>query len=150
MLMQVAFGGLMIVVTILIHGLLSGYSISALKRRYATHGHPKSNLTAALVVAMFTLWLCIVTIIGILEWVILLLTLGVFPTFEETLYFSTVTMTTVGYGDVVVGKAWRVLAGFQAINGSFLFGWSTALVFSVVEATYRVRWILSADNAGDA
>ena len=128
MLAQVLYGCFMIVLTMLCHALLTGYTLAAVKRRYAVHGGPKTDFMAALAVALFVLWLCAVTILSILAWVVLLLQLNVFPAFDETFYFSMVTMTTVGYGDVVVGKEWRVLAGFQAINGSFLFGWSTALV----------------------
>ena len=39
------------------------------------------------------------------------------PSFEEAFYFSTVTFTTVGYGDVVLGAEWRQLAAFEAIDG---------------------------------
>jgi hypothetical protein len=36
------------------------------------------------------------------------------PSFEESLYFSTVTFTTVGYGDIVLGPEWRQMATFEA------------------------------------
>ena len=116
-----------------------GYTLSALKRRSETTGAPQTDLAAALVVAVFVLWLFVATAVSIMAWAALHVALGVFPAFEEALYFSTVTMTTVGYGDLVVARNWRLLAGIQAVNGSFLFGWSTALVFSLVEATYRMR-----------
>ncbi len=53
--------------------------------------------------------------------------------FEEAVYFSFVTFTTLGYGDVTISGEWRLLSGVQAMNGIILFGWSTALLFAVVQ-----------------
>lgn len=36
--------------------------------------------------------------------------------FQEVLYFSFITFTTVGYGDVVIDSEWKILAGLEAIN----------------------------------
>ncbi|MCA4777964.1 ion channel [Empedobacter stercoris] len=36
--------------------------------------------------------------------------------FQEALYFSFITFTTVGYGDVVIDSEWKILAGLEAIN----------------------------------
>ena len=66
-------------------------------------------------------------------WAGLFLYLGALGTLEEALYFTTVTFSTLGYGDVVLDKSWRLLGSFAAANGLFLFGWSTALVFIVVQ-----------------
>lgn len=51
---------------------------------------------------------------------------------EQALYFSTSTYTTVGYGDVTLPHAWRVLGAIEAANGVILLGWSTAFFVSVV------------------
>jgi hypothetical protein len=59
--------------------------------------------------------------------------LGALETFEESLYFSLITFTTLGYGDIVLGNEWRLLASFQAANGVIMFGWSTSLVVLVVQ-----------------
>ena len=52
------------------------------------------------------------------------------------LYFSLVTYTTIGFGDVVVGPGWRVLAGIEGLTGILLVGWSTAFVFAAVNRMY--------------
>lgn len=54
-------------------------------------------------------------------------------TFEQALYFSTVTFTSLGYGDVVIIEPWRLLSGIQAMTGLLLFGWSTALLFAILK-----------------
>jgi voltage-gated potassium channel len=57
---------------------------------------------------------------------------GALGSFEEALYFSTSTYTTVGYGDLVLPRGWRVLGAIEGANGIILLGWSTAFFVSVV------------------
>ncbi len=66
---------------------------------------------------------------------------------RKSLYFSTVTFTTVGYGDIVLGIEWRQLATFEAMNGWIIFGWTTALIITVVERLYFRPDARSADAA---
>lgn len=51
---------------------------------------------------------------------------GFIERLEVALYFSTVTFSTLGYGDIVPSEDWRVLAALEGINGFLLIGWSTA------------------------
>ncbi len=60
-----------------------------------------------------------------------------FDTIEKAIYFSLVTFTTLGYGDITISSANRILAGLEAINGILLIGWSTAYMFSVVQFFYN-------------
>ena len=59
------------------------------------------------------------------------------PNVETALYFSLATYTTIGFGDVVLGPGWRVLAGIEGLTGILLVGWSTAFVFAVVNRMYE-------------
>ena len=58
--------------------------------------------------------------------------LGVFSSFEQALYFSTVSFSTAGYGDIVVDKGWRIFSGNVAVNGVIAFGMFTAFLFEVI------------------
>ncbi|MAZ02785.1 MAG: ion transporter [Sneathiella sp.] len=49
----------------------------------------------------------------------------------EALYFSTVTFTTLGYGDVILSEKWNLTASLQAVSGILLFGWSTAFLINI-------------------
>jgi hypothetical protein len=62
--------------------------------------------------------------------------LGELRTFEEALYFSTVTFVSLGYGDVVLTTRWRVLSAIEAANGVILIAWSTAFLLT---ATARLK-----------
>jgi len=58
-------------------------------------------------------------------------------TFEEAVYFSFVTFTTLGYGDITLSEGYRLLSGIEALNGIILVGWTTAMIFSVVQHVWR-------------
>jgi len=62
-----------------------------------------------------------------------LLAVGAQTDFEAALYFSTTSFTTLGYGDVVLDRHWRLFGAIEGANGLLLFGWSTAFLFSVTE-----------------
>jgi hypothetical protein len=63
---------------------------------------------------------------------------GATSDFEQALYFSTTTYVTIGYGDLTLTKAWRILGAIEGANGIILLGWSTAFFVSVVG---RLRWL---------
>jgi hypothetical protein len=63
-----------------------------------------------------------------------------FADFNTSLYFSMITYTTVGYGDVVLrDKQWRLLAGLEALTGSLMLCWSTVILVQVITNIYRQR-----------
>jgi len=66
-------------------------------------------------------------------------------TFEKAVYFSVVTFTSLGYGDITLPQhEWRMLSGIEALNGILLVGWTTAFLFAVVQRT----WSASARGDG--
>ena len=85
-------------------------------------------LIAGLVVFMF-----LVSLLDAVLWAHAYLWVGTFEQLEESLYFSMVTFTTLGYGDITLPSQWRLLASFEAANGIIMFGWTTALVAAVIQ-----------------
>ena len=75
---------------------------------------------------------------GIWAWLYVLLPgIDEFESFEKAIYFSLVTFTTLGYGEITIDSDNRILAGLEAINGIILIGWSTAFMFSVFQELIR-------------
>jgi hypothetical protein len=61
---------------------------------------------------------------------------GAIEQFEEAVYFSIVTYTTLGYGDITLNAEWRLLSSLEAASGIIYFGWSTAIVIAAFQNLY--------------
>jgi len=53
--------------------------------------------------------------------------------FEDSLYFSAVTFTSLGLGDYYPTRALRLIAGVEALNGLLLIGWSASFTYVAME-----------------
>lgn len=69
-------------------------------------------------------------------WALTFVWFGVFHAMEHSVYFSLVAFTTLGFGDVLLPKEWRILGGLAAANGLLNMGLYTAML---VEILRRVR-----------
>jgi hypothetical protein len=130
---ELALASAMVAATVMIH--LVGIAILlALLRRHRRN--PNRWLTAvgnafAIMVAAFGLF--VLHTIEIWIWALLYDFAGALADFEQALYFSTTTYVTIGYGDVVLDRGFRILGAIEGANGIILLGWSTAFFFSVVD-----------------
>ena len=61
------------------------------------------------------------------------------PDLPSALYFSAVTYTTTGYGDLVLPKEWRLVGGVEALTGILMCGWSAAFFIAAVSRMNQTR-----------
>jgi voltage-gated potassium channel Kch len=54
------------------------------------------------------------------------------PDLTTAVYFSAVTYTTTGYGDLVLPQDWRLVGAIEALTGILMCGWSTAFFLAIV------------------
>lgn len=52
---------------------------------------------------------------------------------------STTTFSTVGYGDLVLPRAWRILGPIEAINGVLMCDLSAGFLFGEVALRHTLR-----------
>ena len=62
---------------------------------------------------------------------------GCLPDAEAAFYFAGVTYTSVGYGDLVLAKPWRLLAPVEGLTGIIMCGLSASFFFAVVNRIYQ-------------
>lgn len=134
--LNLALASVMVAITVLIHfwGLI--VLVRVMGHTRVRLGADDNVLGQAALLVLVVFGLVGLHTIEIWLYAVLYVALGALQTFEESLYFSTVTFVTVGYGDVVLGKAWRLLSAIEAANGVILVAWSTAFLVAV---TARLR-----------
>ena len=131
---NLAAGTVVIALTVLIHtsGLIGvTHAMAWLVAHFRMHGRRSRIL--AMITVVFGLFA--VLTIEIWLWAVCYLIVGAFPDFVTGLYFSTVTFSTLGFGDVLPPETWRLFAALEGVNGFLLIGWSTAYL---VAASTRV------------
>jgi len=85
-------------------------------------------------------WLLIVIhLFAIFVWALFFWLAKCLPNLESSFYFSAVTYATIGYGDLVLPKEWRMLGPIEGFTGILMFGLSTAFFFIVVSKSVLQR-----------
>lgn len=87
-------------------------------------------------VSNIVLLMFVISVVEVALWAVAYQTLGAIEGFEPALYFSMVTFTTLGYGEIVLDPNWRLLASCEAAIGIIMFGWTTAIVIATVQRFY--------------
>lgn len=128
----------MITITIVIHGIGTTQWLAHLSRRFAWTSRTMSGGTRLAVITQSAIVMVCLHLIEILLWAFayMLVAASELESFEAAVYFSAVTFTTLGYGDITLSSDWRLLSGFEAINGIVLVGWTTAFLFAVLQRSW--------------
>ena len=128
MLGQILIGALLVLATVPIHGGGMAVGLRWLGYSRSRQGLLSAPIRQSVVLGVLVLIMFVATILEATLWAFAYERLAAMPTFEEALYFSLVTYTTVGYGDIVLPQHWRLLSSIQAANGVIIFGWTTAVI----------------------
>jgi hypothetical protein len=71
----------------------------------------------------------------VIVWALAYIVVDAAPGGSGIVYFAFVNYTTLGYGDITPREDWKLLGPMTAMNGVLLFGWSTAVIFHVLNRT---------------
>jgi hypothetical protein len=126
---NLALGAVIISATVIIHavGLIEVTRlVGRITDRVRLDGR-RSRIMAMVIIVLGTL---AVLTVEVWLWAVAHHVVGSFPDFETALYFSIVSFSTLGYGDVIPPEEWRIFAALEGINGFLLIGWSTAYLIA--------------------
>jgi hypothetical protein len=129
---NLALASCMVTLTVIIHffGLLLLLRLLSSHGRQTHHWHKVARQCSLLIIAV--LGVVFLHTLEIWAYALLFMALGALDGLEPALYFSTVTFSTLGYGDIVLSEKWRIIGAIEAANGLILFGWSTAFLLSLM------------------
>jgi len=130
MMSNLALGALLISLNVIVHTV--GLMLLARWMSWIVHWFRLHRHSLGKTVAMVTtvLGLFAVHTVEVWIWAFAHLMAGVVDGLENAVYFSTVTFSTLGYGDIVPATGWRVFAALEAMNGFLLIGWSIAYLIA--------------------
>jgi len=77
-------------------------------------------------------WLLLLHLAEISVWALFYVWQECLPDAESAFYFSGVTYTTLGYGDVLLPQEWRLFGPVEGLTGILMCGLSTGFFFAVV------------------
>lgn len=143
MLPSLGIAAILITLTVIIH--MTGLIV--LMRFLEARSHRikpfHSGFRQGLFIVLVVLGLVAIHFIEIMIYAVAYSALGIFETFEASLYYSTSAFTTVGFGDVAIASEWRLLGALEGLNGFLLIGWSTAFMVALIGRmrTNEMDWL---------
>ena len=131
----IGIGAIMLVFIVLLHG--SGLHFMLVLRqrweRRLRRGRP--YILAVLFLFGWSVFLMLALHIAEFAiWAYALLYMGVIAHTYDALYFCANAYTTLGYGNVDLGVAWRNLSPIVGISGLFTMAWTTSALVGVVSS----------------
>ena len=131
----IAFSLMALCVTIHAMGLTGAFRWMRARLARGTAGFwPATSMLVRIAV-----WTVLLHLIEILVWALLYTWRGAMPDFTTSAYFSAVTYTTTGYGDLVLPAEWRLVGGVEALTGILMCGLSTGLFFAVFTDVFGIN-----------
>lgn len=131
LMVQIMLGGALITAATALQVCFIGLMMMATPR--AKRWVARVNLTKVVtVIALAGIWMIIAQLSGVWVWAIAFLWLDAFPDMEVSLYFTLSAYTTLGFGDVLPAKEWRILGALIGANGMLGFGLATASLVEFV------------------
>ena len=129
----------MLVATTAIHALVTTVQVELTHSGKLGAWCATSSGRRLLLIALGALLTAATLLLEIILWAWVYWHVGAIHGLEESLYFSGITFTTVGYGDITLIKCWRLLSVGQAVNGVLMAGWSTAQLIFIVQRVMALR-----------
>lgn len=139
MVFALTIGSAMIIGALAVAIALFGVAMRLLQWLDENHAFGYQRMSVVFDLGVAILWILVVLTSTVWGWAVLYMSLGLFETLEPALYFSVVSFTTVGYGDVVLEPGWRLMAGMTATHGLLTFGIFTAFLVEVFRFPSRSR-----------
>ena len=72
-------------------------------------------------------------------WGILFIWLDEFSELYEAVYHSAVNFASLGYGDIVMSKNWKLLGPLEAVNGVLMVGMTSAALMVILQQLIKTQ-----------
>ncbi|MCB1494367.1 MAG: two pore domain potassium channel family protein [Bauldia sp.] len=129
---QILFGAALLALSAMLY-VVTMVPTSRLVTREADHPEkPLGSTRAILLVGVVALAVVFGHTVVVWIWSTAFVLSGALPNMEQSVYFTLVTYTTLGYGDLTLSEEFRVFGTMAAVTGLLNFGISTAFLVGVI------------------
>ena len=135
MIQHLLLGALLIIATSIVHLAATRVSVSIIKKA-KTYSVKQQRIWNLVWLDAIVIMMILASIAEATIWAGCYVWLGAIEQLEAAVYFSIVTYTTLGYGDITLSTDWRFLASLEAASGIIFFGWTTAIVMGAFQNIY--------------
>lgn len=142
MLLQMLVGTLLIIACVITHAVCLEGLLKRIKEQAPKWDLKYPRLGDIVMMIVVVLGLFMAHTIEAWIWAIFYWLVGETASLSEAVYFSTVTFTTLGFGDVILTNTWRLTSSLQAVSGILLFGWSTAFLVNIRAIFWRKQGLI--------
>ena len=97
---------------------------------------PQKFLASTWLFTRVAAWIILLHLVEIAVWGVFYVWQGAMPDLQSAFYFSAVTYTTTGYGDLVLPAEFRLVGGVEALTCILMCGWSTGFFFAIVSRMF--------------
>lgn len=135
---QLPLGTLIIILSVIFHIIGLVYLSTLLEKVSGKARASYSKITHS--ICLLTVSVLVIIGLHTIEawgWAFIYFYLGEFTDLQQALYFSVVTSTTLGYGDITLSENWQILGTFEAMGGLILFGTSTAFMIQLMRHLFE-------------
>lgn len=132
MMVQLMLGSALMLLTLSVAGVAVWLMELTLARFHDWLAAPPHHLKLMGAMMLAALAALAIVTIDVWIWGLAFVALDVFDDLEHAVYFSLVSFTTLGYGDVLLPQGWRLLGGMAAANGLVKFGLLTAMLVELL------------------
>lgn len=143
---QIGVGLLVSVINIAVHAVVMSALTWIAHRTSLATSAARAQLRVVLIMMATVTVLMFAHAIEVGVWGLAYVSVQIVPARGDAYYFAFVNYTTLGYGDVLPARAWRLLGPMAAMNGVILFGWSTAVIYDILRTIAGVIPMMAAEK----
>src|SRR4029434_776710 len=137
MITNLLIGSGLVAITVIIHAMGLGIVLSHVLHSSA---RPDTRFWPIAWLLIRIAWfLIVIHFLEIAVWALFFWWHKCLPDVESSFYFSGVTYATIGYGDLVLPKEWRLFGPVEGLTGILMCGLSTAFFFVIVSKNILQR-----------
>ena len=140
---QILWGGIFMGICLLLQTAALVMASSVVMRLAAHLGHCPRALVSVVMILSALLFILVAVTIQVWIWAWVYVSYEALQSWNDAIYFSLVTFSTLGYGDITLEPGLRIFGAFASVTGVLAIGLGTAFLIALMTRLMKDRLLLS-------